>query len=252
MLTTQVATRYVKPLREGGSLPAIVECDDGALRVLKFRAAGQGLPVLVAEVIAGELARRLGLKVPALAVVELDEAIGRAEPDPEIRDLLIRSAGTNLGMAYLPGAVGFDAAARAPVGGALASAIVCFDAYVTNVDRTAKNPNLMWWLSELWLIDHGAALFAQYAPDFLTRAASPFAMVKDHVLLPQADELGAAGAALAARLTDGLLREVVDLVPDGWLTSGPTRADYLTFLTARRDAAAEFLEEAGRARARLV
>jgi hypothetical protein len=252
MLTTQVATRYVKPLREGGSLPAIVECDDGVLRVVKFRAAGQGLPVLVAEVIAGELARRLGLPVPELVVVELAEALGRPEPDPEIRDLLMRSAGSNLGMAYLAGAVGFDAAARAPVEPALASAIVCFDAYITNVDRTAKNPNLMWWQGGLWLIDHGAALYAQYAPDFVTRAASPFAMVKDHVLLPQATALAAAGSALAARLTDGLLREVVALVPDAWFASGPGPDDYLAYLTARRDAAAEFLEEAGRARARLV
>ncbi len=252
MLKVQAVTRYVKPLREGGSLPAIVECDDGVLRVAKFRAAGQGPRALVAVVIAGELARRLGLRMPELVQLDLDEALGRPEPDPEIRDLLVRSAGVNLGMEYLAGAIGFDAAARERVPADLASAIVCFDAYITNVDRTAKNPNLLWWRGELWLIDHGAALYAQHAPDFVSRSASPFAMVKDHVLLAAASELAAAGTALAARLHDDLLREVVDLVPGDWLADGPPRGDYLAYLQARRDAAAEFLEEAGRARARLV
>jgi len=252
MLPATVAIRFVKPLREGGSLPAIMECDDGELRVVKFRSAGQGPRALIAEVIAGELGRRLGLRVPALATVELDAVIGRAEPDPEIRDLLVASAGTNLGMAYLAGAVGFDAAARERVAPALASSVVWFDAYVTNVDRTARNPNLLWWRDELWLIDHGAALFAHHADGFVARAASPFAMIRDHVLLPAASELAAAAEALRGQLTDATLRDVVAAVPEAWLASAPAVDDYVSYLSARRDAAAVFLEEAGRARANLV
>jgi hypothetical protein len=252
MLPTTTAIRYVTPLREGGSLPAIVECDDGALRVVKFRSAGQGPRALVAEVLAGELGRRLGLRIPALVQVELDAAIGRAEPDPEIRDLLVGSAGTNLGMAYLAGAVNFDAAARMRVEPALASAIVAFDAYVTNVDRTAKNPNLMWWQDALWLIDHGAALYAHHADGFVARAAAPFAPVRLHVLLPAADRLEPAVAALRAAITDEVVREVVGAVPPVWLEGGPPAADYVAYLTARRDAATVWLEEAGRARASLV
>jgi hypothetical protein len=252
MLKATEATRYLKPLREGGSLPAIMECDDGALRVVKFRGAGQGPRALVAEVVAGELARGLGLRIPEQAVVDLEEAIGRAEPDPEIRDLLIASAGLNLGMAYLSGAIGFDAAAREAITPRLASEIVWFDAFVTNVDRTAKNPNLLWWQGELWLIDHGAALYAHHAPDFLARAASPFAPVKDHVLLGAASELTEVGAQMRARLDDALIRDVVDAVPASWLDGGPGRDDYQTFLRQRREAAAVFEEEAGRARSRLV
>jgi hypothetical protein len=252
MLETTAATRYCKPLREGGSLPAIMECDDGALRVVKFRGAGQGPRALVAEVIAGELARGLGLRVPALAVVDVAEVIGRAEPDPEIRDLLIASAGPNLGMGYLAGAIGFDAAARETVPAELASAIVWFDAYVTNVDRTAKNTNMMWWQGELWLIDHGAALYAHHAPEFLSRAASPFAMIRDHVLLRGASQLAEVGAALRARLDDALIHDAVAAIPDAWLEGAPGKADYEAFLRQRRDAAELFALEAGRARARLV
>jgi HipA-like kinase len=252
MLRTTTAIRYVTPLREGGSLPAIVECDDGALRVIKFRGAGQGPRALVAEVIAGLLGARLGLNVPELVAVELDPVLGKAEPDPDIRDLLVASAGQNLGMAYLAGAIGFDAAARERVPADLAAAVVCFDAYVTNVDRTARNPNLLWWHGDLWLIDHGAALYAHHADGFVARAASPFAPVRDHVLLPAASDLTAAGAALIAAVHDELLAEIVAAVPPAWLDGGPPAPDYIAYLRARRDSAAVFLEEAGRARASLV
>jgi len=251
-LRATTAIRYVQPLREGGSLPAIMECDDGELRVVKFRGAGQGPRALVAEVVAGELGRRLGLRVPELVLVDLDAAIGRAEPHPEIRELLMNSAGVNLGMAYLAGAVGFDVAAHEPVPPALASAIVWFDAYVTNVDRTAKNPNLLWWQHELWLIDHGAALYAHHAPGFLERAAISFAPIRDHVLLAAASDLAQAGAVMASAITPALMEEVAAAIPDGWLDGGPGRADYVSYLLARRDAAASFQEEASRARARRV
>ena len=159
------ATRYVTALREGGSVPAVVEADDGALYVAKFRAAAQGGRVLAAEMIVGELARAAGLRVPELALIDIDAALGRSEPHQEIQELLIASAGTNLAMAYLAGAVGYDVAARRPVDGALASAIVALDVFATNVDRTARNPNLLWRRGELWLIDHGAALFWQHGWD---------------------------------------------------------------------------------------
>lgn len=244
--------RYVLALREGGSLPAIMECDDGALRVVKFRGAGQGPRALVAEVVAGELARGLGFRVPALVVVDIEEALGRAEPHDEIRDLVIASAGSNLGMAYLAGAVGFDVAAREQVPAALASRILWLDAFITNVDRTAKNPNLLWWHGELWLIDHGAALYAHHAPDFVSRAASPFAPVKSHIFLEGASELAAAAAELLPRITPELVREVVAAVPAAWLDGGPGRGDYEAYLLARRDAASIFLEEAERVRASRV
>jgi hypothetical protein len=252
MLPVTSAARYLKPLREGGSLPAIIECDDGELRVVKFRGAGQGPRALVAEVVSGELGRRLGLRIPALAVVELDEAMGRAEPHDEIRDLLIASTGQNLGMAYLAGALNFDVAARENVPAELASRILWFDAFITNVDRTAKNPNMMWWKGDLWLIDHGAALYAHHAPDFTARAASPFAPVKSHIFLDVASDLAGAAAALAPMITAELVRDVVSLVPDVWLEGGHGRADYEAYLLARRDAASIFLEEAERARARGV
>src|SRR5580765_1139033 len=193
-LRSIAATRYVTPLREGGSLPAVVEADDDGLYVLKFRGAGQGRKTLVAEVVAGELARalgvvapELGLAVPELVVVELDPAIGRAEPDAEIQDLLLASAGANLGVDFLPGALPF----RPPAGPApspqLAAAIVWLDALVTNVDRTAQNTNLLHWHGRLWLIDHGAALYFHHgAGDLREHARRPFEAIADHVLLPYA------------------------------------------------------------------
>lgn len=254
------AVRYGTPLREGGSLPAIVEGDDGRLWVAKFRGAGQGAAALVAELVAGTLARAAGLAVPDLAIVELDAAFGRTEGDPEIRELLAASTGANVGLAYLAGSVGFDPAAGAPVSGQLASTIVAFDAFVMNVDRTARNPNLLWWRGDLWLIDHGAALYWHHDwAGGIAGADRPFSPIRDHVLLPRADRLSAAGEALAAQMNDEALRAAVERVPDGWLlapTDAPTpaarRDAYVEYLRARRRATPIFIEEAVRARAGAV
>lgn len=253
------AARYVAPLREGGSLPAIIEAVDDAapgrapeLVVAKWRGAGQGPTALVAEIIAGELGRALGLRVPELVLLELDAGIARTERDQEIGDLLRASAGTNLGMAYLSGAVGFDAAAAMVPAPELAARIVVFDAFAMNVDRTARNPNLLWWEGALWLIDHGAALYWHHGWDgALDRPDRPFPLVKDHVLLRWAAGIDEAGAALVAALDDDTLRAAVDAVPDDWLGDDPSarRDAYVAFLRARRDAAGPFLEEAMRARA---
>src|SRR5215813_8583212 len=198
------ATRYVTPLREGGSLPAIIEADDDGMYVLKFRGAGQGPKALIAELVAGELARALGLLVPDIVFMELDPVLGRSEPDYEIRNLIKASAGLNLALDYLPGALTYTPAAPAPLDPDLASAIVWFDAYVTNVDRTARNTNLLLWHKRLWLIDHGAALYFHHTwhEDFLARSRAPFAPIKDHVLLPFATALAEADARLSALLTE--------------------------------------------------
>lgn len=249
--------RYGTPLREGGSLPAIVEADDGAIYVAKFRGAGQGTQALVPEIIVGTLARALGLRMPELVLLELADSFGRSEPDFEIRELLGRSAGLNLGVSYLPGALGFDPAVRAALTGDLAARIVAFDAFVMNVDRTARNPNLLWWQNELWLIDHGAALYFHHDWQGGTAGADrPFAMVRDHVLLTSAEAIEAAGEELARALTDETLRAAIDLVPDSWLTTpaaapsaAARRAEYHAYLRARRDARSTFIGEAVRARA---
>src|SRR3954454_20338637 len=199
------AARYVTALREGGSVPAVVEADDGALYVAKFRAAAQGGRALAAELIVGELARAAGLRIPELALIEIDPALGRSEPHQEIQELLIASAGLNLAMGYLAGAVGYDVAARRAVEGQLASLIVALDVFAANVDRTARNPNLLWSGGALWLIDNGASLYWQHGWDgsepasaLAASAARPFAQVGEHVLLPLADALPAAAIALAA------------------------------------------------------
>jgi HipA-like protein len=259
-LPARTAVRYGTPLREGGSLPAIVEADDGRLYVAKFAGAGQGTAALVAEIVAGTLARAAGLRVPELVTLDVDAAFGRTEADPEIRDLLAKSAGLNLGVAFLAGAVGFDPAARVPVPGALASLVVAFDAFAMNVDRTVKNPNLLWCRGDLWLIDHGAAFYWHHDWDGSTAGAErPFALIRDHVLLPAADALGEAGARLADRLTDDAIDAALALVPDAWLTApaaaaGPAarRAAYAAHLRARRAATPSFIEEAVRARAQRV
>jgi hypothetical protein len=260
MLRTVTATRYVTPLREGGSLPAIVEGDDAGLYVVKFRGAGQGVKALLAELIAGELARVVGLRVPELVLLELDPALGRNEPDSEIRELLKASAGLNLALDYLPGSVTFDPVADANPDAAVASAIVGFDAYVTNVDRTPRNPNLLSWHRDLWLIDHGAALYFHHAwDDWEERSQGRFAPIKDHVLLPWASALPQAEATLKARLTREVVEATVASIPDAWLTVDapfPTpeahRAAYVTWLCRRVDAMPAFFEEAARARAQLV
>src|SRR4051812_9222611 len=229
------ATRYVTPLREGGSLPALVEADDDGLYVLKFRGAGQGRRALVAEVVAGELARALGFLVPELVLADLDPMLGRAEPDPEIQDLLVASAGLNLGVDFLPSALPFNPASRHDPDADLAADIVWLDALVTNVDRTAKNPNLLWWHGRLWLIDHGAALYFPHAasPD-PAHARTPFSQIDQHVLLTYASSLEAAHARLAARVTEVLLEDVVAAVPDEWLEGGDRRryVDYLLMRVA--------------------
>jgi hypothetical protein len=244
MRTIQV-TRYVTPLREGGSLPAVVEGDDNGLYVLKFRGAGQGAKALVAEIIAGELARAAGLPVPEIVLAELDPDLARTEPDPEIQALIRASAGVNLALDYLPGSVMFDPVGEKP-DGLLASSIVWLDALVTNIDRTARNTNLLMWHGKLWLIDHGAALYFHHAGgDFAARAKEPFPQVKDHVLLGFADRLAEADAAMAARLPRAVIEEVVALVPEDWAAE---RDAYTRYLTARLEPPRAFVEEAIRAR----
>ncbi len=261
-LRTVCATRYVTPLREGGSLPAIVEADDLGLYVLKFRGAGQGPLALVAELVAGEIGRALGLPVPELVLVEVDAVLGRNEEDPEIRDLLRASVGVNLGLDYLPGSATFDAAADR-VEADLASSTVWFDAFVTNVDRTPRNPNLLWWHKSLYLIDHGASLYFHHNwPSLETMARSRFAAIRDHVLLPWASGLEAADRRLRSRLDAALCGRVVEQVPADWLLPQPgfvppddpdgLRAGYVAFLTQRLAAAPAFVEEAVNARAQLV
>jgi hypothetical protein len=250
---TLTATRYVTPLREGGSLPAIVEADDEQLYVLKFRGAGQGPKALVAELVAGELLRAIGLPVPELVLVEVDAALGRSEGDPEIQDLLRASVGLNLGMAYLSGALSFDPLLTPPPDPALASVVVWCDAYLTNVDRTARNPNMLLQNGQLWLIDHGAALYIHHTwTNYHTRSRSQFPQIKDHVLLPFASQLSQADADLSARLSPDMLRAVVDYIPAGWLeddqrvfaTPDEHRAAYVAYLSTRLEAPRAFAEEA--------
>ena len=222
------------PFREGGSLPALVEADDDGLYVVKFQGAGQGKKALVAEVVAGELARALGLLVPELVVADVDAELARAEPDREIQDLLAASAGANLGVDFLPGALPFSPAADPQVDPDLAADVVWLDTLVTNVDRTAQNPNLLWWHGRLWLIDHGAALYFHHAatPD-LAHARAAFD-VSAHVLLPYASSLDAARGRLAPRITEALLEEVAAAVPTEWLEPADRRR-YVDYLLIRND-----------------
>jgi hypothetical protein len=247
------ATRYVTPLREGGSLPAIVEADDDGLYVLKFRGAGQGPKALVAELVCGELARALGLDVPEIVLVDLDPELARTEPDAEIQELIRASGGINLALDYLPGSITYDAVARQP-DGARASEIVWFDAFVTNVDRTPRNTNLLWWHGRLWLIDHGAALYFHHdwptgKTSGIERSASRFAPIRDHVLLPLADGLAGADARLAPQVTAELLRGIVAAIPADWLDAPAQREGYVQYLLARLQAPRVFVEEALNARA---
>lgn len=240
MLRTVTATRYVTPLREGGSLPAVVEADDSGMYVLKFRGAGQGRKALVAELVAGEIARKLGLAVPEIVLVELDPALGSAEPDPEIQDLIRASPGLNLALDYLPGSLGFDPLAGPPPQ-ELASRILWFDAFVTNVDRSPRNTNLLVWHDRLWLIDHGAALYFHHSwPGWEAASRRPFVAARDHVLLPFADDVRETDRALSPALSPQTLREILDLVPGEWLAGEPgfrdaeeVRSAYLSYLSAR-------------------
>ncbi|WP_306215480.1 HipA family kinase [Actinoplanes sp. RD1] len=238
MLPEVTAVRYVTPLREGGSLPGIVEADNLGTYVVKFRGAGQGPKALVAEVISGELARRLGLPVPELVITHLDPVVARAEPDEEVQELIKASAGTNLGMDYLPGALGYDPVAY-PVEADLASQILVFDAFVENVDRSWRNPNLLIWHGELWLIDHGATLYFHHNwPRAAAVVHRPY-KADDHVLKPYATAVPAAAGLIVPRLTAELLDDVLALVPDEWLaafdfdTAEAARAAYRDHLLAR-------------------
>ncbi len=260
MLRTVHATRYVTPLREGGSLPAIVEADDLGLYVLKFRGAGQGVLALLAELVAGEIGRLLGLRVPELVFVRVDSELGRNEGDPEIRQLLQASIGLNLALDYLPGSIMYDPAADDPAGPELASMAVWFDAFVTNVDRTAANPNVLCWHRNLYFIDHGAALYFHHDwRDLETRARSPFPAIRNHLLLPSAAELREADSLLRPRLSREAFAAILEQVPDEWLlpeadlpTPDAKRTGYVDYLTRRLGAASLFLEEAMNARARLI
>ena len=245
------ATRYVAPLREGGSLPGLVEADDDGLYVLKFRGAGQGPKALVAEVIVAALARAAGLTVPEIAAIDVDPALGRAEPDPEIQELIAASEGLNFGIDYLPGSLTFDPAAPPAPEPELAAAVVWLDAFVLNVDRTPRNPNLLVWHEQLYLIDHGAALYVHHAEGGLAADAErPFAAIADHVLLPFAGSIAEADERLAPLLEDAPIEAAVGLVPDDWLVEPGERQAYVEFLRRRLAARQVWVEEADRARVR--
>jgi hypothetical protein len=263
-LHTFTALRYLQPLREGGSLPAVVDTD-GGLFVVKFRGAGQGAKALIAELVVGALAIALDLPAPELALIDVPEPFGRSEPDSEIRDLLRASHGLNIGLRYLDGAFNFaPSAAGELIDGRLASRIVWLDAYVTNPDRTHRNPNLLVWERRPWLIDHGAALYAHHdwASVDEARTRTPFAMIRDHVLLAQADDLEAADAELAPRITESLLSRILGAVPDTLLLATPggpefataadARACYLGYLRDRLATPRAFVAEAIAARATLL
>lgn len=251
-------TRYVTPLREGGSLPAIVEADDEFLYVLKFRGAGQGRKALIAELIGGEIARALGFRVPEIVFANLDASFGRMEGDEEIQDLLKASTGLNLGLHYLSGAITFDPLVG-KVSPLLASAIVWMDCLLMNVDRTARNTNMLWWRKELWLIDHGASLYFHHSWPAAVDAAKPFPQVTRHVLLPLASELHAADEANRSLLTADRIREIVSLIPDEWVRDEPAfdtvdqhRRAYSDFLESRVAQSDIFVKEANDARASLI
>ncbi len=250
MIRTVTATRYVTPLREGGSLPGLVEADDDGLYVVKFRAAGQGRKALVAEMLVGELARACGLPVPELVLVAIDPLLGRTEPDPEINELITGSGGINCGLDFLPGAFDYNPAVSGELDALRASEIVWFDALTTNVDRTARNPNLLVWHHQVWLIDHGAAIYQHHAArELAARAREPFPLIRDHVLLPLATRLRDADTRLAQRLTPAAVQAAVAAVPSEWLGEDPPaeRAVYVEYLLDRLEGRV-FLTDAEAAR----
>jgi hypothetical protein len=245
------ATRYVTPLREGGSLPGLVEADDDGLYVVKFRGAGQGPGALVAEVVAGELARALGLPVPELVLMDLDPQIGVAEPDPEIQDLLVASTGSNLGVDFLPGALGFTPAAAVGADPEFCANVVWLDGLVMNLDRTPRNPNLLTWHGRTWLIDHGAALYPQHSDAGLAASArDPFKLIAQHVLLPAAGPIAEADERLASAAAEAF-GAAIEAVPAEWLVGDPgaRRADIAQFFDQRLTAPRPWIEEAERGRA---
>ena len=247
-----LGVRYVVPLREGGSLPAVVDTAGGDAFVVKFLGAGQGVRALVAEALAAGLALKLDLPVPKPAIVRLEEGFGQAEPDPEIQDILRGSVGENFGLAYLAGSVAFDPVADADLARQQAAEIVWFDALISNVDRTPRNTNLLTWRGRLWMIDHGASLYFHHRwPGWEDKAHSPFPQIKDHVLLGLAGDLQDADARLRPRLDDRAVREVVEALPEAWLGDEPLfpsveahRAAYSTYLSARLGGPRRWLQEA--------
>ena len=259
LLRTVNVTRYLTPLREGGSLPALAEADDEYKYVLKFKGAGHGTKALIAELIGGEIARILGLPVPELVFANLDEAFGRTEADEEIQDLLQHSQGLNLALHYLSGAINFDPVVTA-VDAKMASQIVWLDAYITNVDRTFRNTNMLIWHKELWLIDHGASLYFHHSfSDPTGHAKSPFALIKDHVLLPQASLLEETDTEYKALLTGDKLRGIVNLIPDEWLhweelekSPAEIKDIYTSFLMTRLENSQLFVNQAINARKALI
>jgi hypothetical protein len=251
-------TRYVTPLREGGSMPAIAEADDGFLYVIKFRGAGQGPRALIAELIGGEIARLLGLRVPELVFASLDEAFGRTEADEEIQDLLKFSVGLNLGLHYLSGAITYDPAVNT-IDEELASKIVWLDALLMNMDRTCRNTNMLIWHKELWLIDHGAALYFHHSwQNWEDQSQKAFSLIKDHVLLPQASALEAVDKEFRLLLNSERIQSIISLIPDEWLEDGffstkeEHRQAYITFLEMRLKSSEIFINEARNAREALI
>jgi len=260
MIRTVTATEYVTPLREGGSLPAIVDGDDDGTYVVKFRGAGQGVRALVAELISGEIGRALGLPVPEIVLVQLDGRIAKTEPDAEIQELLAKSEGLNIGLDYLPGSITFDPLIDRPMHGKarLASSIVWFDALVMNVDRTPKNTNLLLWHKNLWMIDHGATLIFHHnwSDDVLKHSGKPFPQIKHHVLLRWASEIRQADAGLAEMLTAEVIDRILDTIPDQWLGDEPRfdsvkehRAAYRYYLLHRLEPPRHWMENAADAQA---
>lgn len=255
-IRTVAATRYVTPLREGGSLPAIVEAEDDGMYVLKFHGAGQGPKSLIAELVSGEIGRGLGLPVPEIVLIELDPVLANAEPDPEIQDLIRKSGGTNLGLDFLPGSLAYAPAAPPELSPEMAADIVWFDALTLNVDRTPRNPNLLTWHGKLWLIDHGASLYFHHNwPDAERVARSPFQLIREHILLPVAGSIPEAGERLRPLVTPARIDAILSELPDVWLEDDPldrspdaVRAAYRELLLLRLVHAVGFEEEAERAR----
>ncbi|MCP9757429.1 aminotransferase class I and II [Lacihabitans sp. CCS-44] len=247
-------TRYVTPLREGGSLPAIAEADDGFLYVLKFRGAGQGTKALIADLIGAEIARKLGLLVPELVFAELAEGFGRTEPDEEIQDLLKFSTGLNLGLHYLSGSITFDAVVNT-VDAEMASKIVWLDAFLMNIDRTARNTNMLFWNKKLWVIDHGASLYFHHNPEtWEEQAVKPFVQIKDHVLLSKANDLERIVAQSKSLISKDFLEEIVNLIPENWIGEGEiaNKKMYMDFLLKRLENAHIFETQIENARKALI
>jgi hypothetical protein len=255
-IRTVTATRYVAPLREGGSLPGLMEADDLGTYVVKYRGAAQGVRTLIAELITGEIGRLLGLPVPEIVFAELDPVLAKAEPDPEIQDLLAASGGLNLALDFLPGSLPYTVAMQHLVDPDLAARVVWLDALTTNIDRTPRNPNLLIWHRRLWLIDHGASLYLQHTwTDVETRARTPFPQIADHVLLPAASSIAEAGRELRPRITPAAIEAIVARIPDDWLadhapfaTPNDLRRAYIDLILTRLSAADAFEAAAEQAR----